>query len=455
MNLIAAIKSRLPRRILPSPASPPETGLYSFDRVSGENRSHLHLRVNTDGSGILLVNASRIFQLNPSAAAMAFWLLSGVPRTQIIPRLCNAFGVSLEDAVRDFDAFEQQFTGILQPDGLCPICDLDLETTLPFSSKPSAPYRMDLAVTYRCNNACTHCYNARSRSFPEMDTAQWKKVLERLWRIGIPHIVFTGGEPTLRPDLPDLIACAVQKGQIVGLNTNGRRLQDPAYVQSLVDAGLDHVQITLESHDPAIHDLMVAAPGAWQETVAGVRNALATRLFVMTNTTMLASNAPQMEQTLTFLGELGLPTIGLNALIYAGRGRTVGTGLREEELPPLLTLARRITARYHQRLIWYTPTQYCHFDPVQMELGVKGCTAAYYNMCIEPDGSVIPCQSYYHSLGNILAEPWDNIWNHDLSRSLRERTALPEACQSCSLLPECGGGCPLARLSALESTQHL
>ncbi len=443
MKLIAAIKSRLPRRILPSPASPPETGLYSFDRVSGENRSHLHLRVNTDGSGILLVNASRIFQLNPSAAAMAFWLLSGVPRTQIIPRLCNAFGVSLEDAVRDFDAFEQQFTGILQPDGLCPICDLDLETTLPFSSKPSAPYRMDLAVTYRCNNACTHCYNARSRSFPEMDTAQWKKVLERLWRIGIPHIVFTGGEPTLRPDLPDLIACAVQKGQIVGLNTNGRRLQDPAYVQSLVDAGLDHVQITLESHDPAIHDLMVAAPGAWQETVAGVRNALATRLFVMTNTTMLQHNAPYLAETLEFLNALQVPTIGLNGLIYSGRGAAVGAGLTENELGNLLSTAKAFTERSGQRLIWYTPTQYCRFNPLDSGLGIKGCTAALYNMCVEPDGSVLPCQSYYESLGNILEDDLDSIWNHELALSIRERKYIPSACHDCELLTTCGGGCPL------------
>ena len=67
-----------------------------------------------------------------------------------------------------------------------------------------------------------------------------------------------------------------------------------------------------------------------------------------------------------------MPTVGLNALIYSGRGATVGTGLREDALPPLLELARQRTEAHNQRLIWYTPTQYCHFDPVQLELGVKG-----------------------------------------------------------------------------------
>ncbi len=86
------------------------------------------------------------------------------------------------------------------------------------------------------------------------------------------------------------------------------------------------MQITLELHDPAIHDAMVCARGAWKQTVAGVQNALASPLFVMTNTTMLRCNAPSLSQTLEFLAELGVPTIGLNALIYSGRGALVGTG---------------------------------------------------------------------------------------------------------------------------------
>ncbi|MBN1666345.1 MAG: radical SAM protein, partial [Anaerolineales bacterium] len=315
--------------------------------------------------------------------------------------------------------------------------------TAPFSARPSAPYRMDLALTYRCNNNCTHCYNARPRSYPELGTEKWLNILDRLWEIGIPHVVFTGGEPTLRADLPDLIAHAERNGQITGLNTNGRRLSDPHYLQSLLDAGLDHVQITLESHDPNIHDQMVERSGAWQETTSGLRNAINSRLFVMTNTTMLRHNSSSLDQTMDFLASQSVPTIGLNALIYSGRGKTVNTGLAESELKPLLEMARQRTEKYGQRLIWYTPTQYCHFDPMELQLGIKGCTAALYNMCIEPNGDVIPCQSYYQSLGNLLDNPWQSIWNHDLAVSLRERRYVQEKCKACALLIECGGGCPL------------
>jgi radical SAM protein with 4Fe4S-binding SPASM domain len=150
-----------------------------------------------------------------------------------------------------------------------------------------------------------------------------------------------------------------------------------------------------------------------------------------------------MADTLDFLAETGVPTLGLNALIYSGKGATVGTGLKESALSPLLELAHQRTAEHDQRLIWYTPTQYCHFDPMQLDLGVKGCTAALYNMCVEPDGAVIPCQSYYQPLGYLLQDSWDSIWNHDLSVSLRERHDLPAKCNGCVLISECGGGCPL------------
>lgn len=426
-----------------SHAGIPQPGLYHYQREAPGERSRIHLRLDADGSGLLLVNASRVVHLNPTAARMAFLCLEEVPEEQAVRQITRWYSVPASQARQDYDQVASQIAGLTRPEGACPVHDLEIETIRPFSARPSAPYRMDLALTYRCNNDCAHCYNARPRSFGEISTGDWKRILDRLWDLGIPHVVFTGGEPTLRGDLPALIAHAERNGQITGLNTNARRLSDRTYVESLVDAGLDHVQITLESHEAAIHDRMVHARGAWQQTVAGLRNALDTPLFVMTNTTMLRDNAPSMDLTLDFLAETGVPTLGLNALIYSGRGATVGTGLDERDLVPLLELARRKTDANDQRLIWYTPTQYCHFDPMQLDLGVKGCTAALYNMCVEPDGAVIPCQSYYTPLGNLLNDTWDSIWNHDLAISLRERQAIPAKCNGCALLSECGGGCPL------------
>jgi radical SAM protein with 4Fe4S-binding SPASM domain len=427
----------------------PGPGIYKYDYQDSGERSRIHLRVDGDisageGNGILLVNANRVIHLNPTAALMAYLYLEKTPDQSTVPIIKDVFRVSKAQASSDYAHFSDNFSQLIRPDGACPVCDLDIDIKAPFSTTPTAPYRMDLALTYRCNNDCPHCYNARSRDFGEISTREWMQIIDRVWENGIPHIVFTGGEPTLRDDLPELIAYAESKGQITGMNTNARRLQDTNFLSALVDAGLDHIQVTVESHSASIHDEMVFAKGAWKQTIKGLKNALDTPLYVMTNTTMLRQNSPYLPETLDFLAELGVPTVGLNALIHAGHGSTVGTGLSERELPPLLDIAREKTDLYGQRLIWYTPTQYCNFDPMQLELGVKGCTAALYNMCIEPDGAVLPCQSYYQPVGNMLSDSWDDIWNHKLSQSLRERAYVPEKCESCALLAECGGGCPLA-----------
>ena len=427
----------------PNSSLSPQPGLYHYRFDADNEKSRAHLRLDNDGTGTLIVNANRIMHLNPTAALMAYLVLENVEEKNAIKAVQKKYRVNASSARADLLTLRKQLTELVRPDGACPIHDLELEADMPFSARPSAPYRMDLAITYRCNNDCAHCYNARERDFPELRTEQWFKIMDQLWELGVPHIIFTGGEATLRNDLPELIAHAETNGQITGLNTNARRLADEKYVRTLVDAGLDHVQITVESCDEQIHDQMMRAKGAFKQTIQGLKNALASPLYVMTNTTMLKTNVHEIPDTLDFLADLGVPTIGLNALIYSGHALTVGTGLKENELQPILDIATRKTSEHGQRLIWYTPTQYCEFDPTANNLGVKGCTAALYSMCIESNGNVLPCQSYYHPLGNMLTDPWDSIWNHKLSVQLRERQNLPSKCEACPVVAECGGGCPL------------
>jgi len=436
------------------PLAPAAPGLYQFDIAEDGSKSRVHIRLDEDGSGLLVVNASRVVHLNPTALQMAYYHLSKADEKEAVRALSKLFRAPKSQISQDYARISSQVGALVdEQSGLCPVCDLGLEKHMPFSATLSAPYRMDLALTYRCNNNCAHCYNARERSYPELETATWRAILDRVWELRIPHVVFTGGEPTLRDDLVELVAYAQKLGLVTGLNTNARRLADEALMRNLVSAGLDHVQITVESFNPATHDQMVRASGAWEDSRAGLRNAVNSGIYLMTNTTLLRDNAAELENILSFLAEERVPTVGLNALIYSGHGATVNSGLPEADLPPLLELASRFTREHDQRLIWYTPTQYCHFNPMLLSLGIKGCTAALYNMCVEPDGQVIPCQSYYQSLGHILESDWNEIWNHPLALELRERRNIPEGCQNCDFLVECGGGCPLAR--AHQSVQAI
>lgn len=420
-------------------------GLYSYQTPpDAPEQYRLHLRVEKDGRGILLVNAAKVLHLNHSAAELAKLVLEERTPVEAAREIARRYNVPPETAQADYEEMQQTIRDLARSgEEVCPVSYMDVERIEPLSAEISAPYRMDLALTYGCQNDCPHCYVGRPKDMPEMTTEQWKHVIDRCWELGIPHITFTGGEATLRTDLPELIRYAESVGVVTGLQTNGRRLKDPAYLDELLQAGLDHIQITLESHIAEVHDRMTGVSGAWNDTVAGIRSTVAAEVYMMTNTTITTENAAGIEDTIAFAAGLGVPTFGCNSLIYSGAAVAVGTGIRESELQPILERVKRAAEAHNLRLIWYTPTQYCEFDPTGLELGIKGCTAAHYNMCVEPNGDVIPCQSYFVSLGNLLSDPWDKIWEHELARYLRQRDFKMEKCHGCPDQVLCGGGCPL------------
>ena len=410
----------------------------------GSNR--LHLRVESDLNGILWINGNESFYLNESAALFAWCVLNGKSDKEALKIIRIHFPKQNEGVESDYMSFKSVIENLMNGHtSTCDLCQSGIDKTTPFSKVPDAPYRMDLALTYGCNNCCAHCYNEPGRGKEALTLEQWKKVLDKLDKIAVPHVIFTGGEPTLVPFLPELVSYADQLGIVTGLNTNGRKLRDDEFTEKLSKGSLDHVQITLESVDPAVHDGMVGVDGAWEETVAGIRSAVSHGIYVNTNTTLLRSNASRekIEELSDFLNGLGVKTIGLNALIYSGKGKDIDNGITAEELPALLTAAREAVQKNGQRLLWYTPTQYCVFDPQNEGLGFKTCTAAKYSMCIEPDGNVLPCQSWYEPVGNIMTDPWEKIWNAPLCRRLRGKEYMPEKCSGCESADICSCGCPL------------
>ena len=427
-----------------SKEKPLSRGMYQYRTPpDAEERFRLHLRVEKDGYGILVINAAKVLHLNQTATEMAKLIIDEKTPDEAAQTMARRYRVKREQARADYVDLHEKILLLARTDEICPITYLDVQRIDPFQIPASAPYRMDLALTYACNDDCSHCYVARPRDYPQISFEEWKQVIDRCWDVGIPHVTFTGGEATLCPHLRELIEYAEDVGLVTGLLTNGRRLSDRAYLDGLLEAGLDHIQITLESHDEAIHDQMVRAPGAWQETVEGIANSVDADVYMMTNTTLTDLNAPGIKETIDFIARLGVQTVACNGLIYAGKGVDVGIGIPEADLEPIMASVQEEAQEHELRLIWYTPTRYCEFNPLEHDLGVKGCSAARYNMCVEPNGDVIPCQSYFQSLGNILKDPWDSIWDSTLANHIRSREWLPDMCNECPDMEICGGGCPL------------
>ena len=431
------------KKILKKPKVPPGRYMYrGEDKFAGMS---LQLRVEQRGQGVMVINANTVLHLNHTATAFAYYFMQGLQQEEVLDKIRRMYRVKVDTAKADYEKLVYTISTLAQTEKIDPITYLEIEKEEPFTYQYSAPLRMDLALTFKCQNDCIHCYAGGPHETPELSTVQWKSVIDKLSEIGIFILTFTGGEPTLREDLPELLLYAQNKGMVTGLISNGRKLKDKAYVNLLEKSGLDFVQVTLESQKSEIHDKMTNAKGSWRETIEGIKNAVQSQIYVSTNTTLSKNNVDDFLSTIDFIKSLGVDAFGCNSLIYSGKatGASQEFALSTEDLKTLLPGIRNKAQMIGLKFLWYTPTQYCNFDPVSLGLGVKSCTAAMINACIGPNGDVYPCQSYFESLGNILAEPWEKIWNHPLAERIRRREYVEDKCKNCNELQVCGGGCPL------------
>jgi radical SAM protein with 4Fe4S-binding SPASM domain len=403
-----------------------------------EGKIRLSLREEADFS-VLNINGAHILYLNETAAEYVKYIMEEKSREEIVARMTKEYKVTKEKVERDYEQVYFSIVGLASSKDLCPFSSLGIESVTPFSKEYniSAPHRFDLAVTYRCNNECIHCYAASPREKEELSTEQWKKVIDIIAELS-NAVVFTGGEPLLREDIVDLVDYS--KNLVAGLITNGRLLAN--YMDALEKAELDHVQITLEGFEK-VHNRIVGAD-AWKETVEGIKKSVDSSVFTLTNTTLMKYNYKDVEKFIHFLSDLGLERVAFNSIIYSGKAKRE-YALSLKELEWALETITRTCDELGLELVWYTPTKRCEIDPVEYGLGLKVCSAARINVTVEPNGDVIPCQSWFEPMGNILTDPWERIWNSELAQYIRKREYMPESCKECEMYKnrECTAGCPL------------
>lgn len=312
-----------------------------------------------------------------------------------------------------------------------------------YAPKMTAPHRMDLMVSamtkngsWNCNLKCLHCYAAGQTGSDEaeLSTAQWLQILKQLQKAGVPQVTFTGGEPTLRKDLVQLVDAA--QWFVTRLNTNGRLLTADLCAK-LYEASLDSLQITLYSADEAAHNALVGANG-FADTVAGIQNALAAGLSVSINTPLCSQNRNYLA-TLQFLRGLGVRYVTCSGLIPAGGALGEGSAATRLSAGELTDILSECVAYCHQNgmEIDFTSPGWVPAETL-LSLGLAfapSCGAALSNMAIGPSGNVLPCQSWLSGqpLGNLLTDDWNTIWNSAACAGIRAESAKME--HICQLNP--------------------
>lgn len=349
-----------------------------------ENPNRFHLRIEPNGNGLLLVNASIVLHLNPTAAEHVYFWLKGFPAGQAAEEIAKRYRVSHTKAFDNQLEIREQVLGLVETPDLDPVLFIGLDRTEPYSEAPPAPYRLDCALTYKCDSSGNYDPLMRARVDAELSLDEWKGILSKAWDAGIPHVTFTGGEPSLSDDLPMLIAHCEALGQVTGLLTNGQRLSDKKYLHALNQAGLDHILITFDPQD--------------EKSVKGLKAALATDIFTAVH--LLVEDESAIK-TIDDLAKKGITSISLSS--------------PDIEKLEYLQDARDHAAYLGLDLIWDLPVPYSTRNPISLELESHFPGDGRAWLYIEPDADVLPAQGVDKILGNMLRDPWDQIWDEALA----------------------------------------
>ena len=345
----------------------------------------LHLRLRKDGSGTLVVNAATILHLNPTAAEYAYHFIKGTPPDEASREISKRYRISKGTALEDYQDFVDRIRALIETPDLDPVSFLDFERVAPHSADLTAPVRLDCALTYKLPPGTDAEYAPTKRVDRELTTEEWGQILDIAWREGVPHVTFTGGEPTLREDLPDLIAHAEKNGQVCGLLTDGLKLANKSYLHVLLNTGLDHLLFLLQPEN--------------EDSWKALETIMPEDLFTTVHISVDKKNLKKMDETLRKLAELEVTSLSL--------------GLADTSLRDSLDEVLDKAAHLGMKLAFDLPVPYSADNPVAFETAgddvPSGAGKSW--LYVEPDGDVLPAQGMAGQvLGNFLRDSWGKLY---------------------------------------------
>lgn len=319
-------------------------------------------------------------------------------------------------------------------------------------------------VTRQCNLKCVHCYaHAGDRAFhDELTTAQGQRLIDDLAEFGSPVLLFSGGEPLVRKDLPELAAYAVNKGLRAVISTNGTLITSKT-ARMLKDIGLSYVGISLDGM-ASVNDRFRGAAGAFDLAMRGIRNCQDAGIKVGLRFTIHKANVGEIPKIFDLLENQRIPRVCFYHLVYAGRG----SGLVEEDLTHRETRAAvdlimdRTKDLHHRGIMKEVLTVDNHADGPYLYLRLtkenparaaqvlellrmnEGNSSGRGIGCVSWDGEVYADQFWRHlSFGNVRNRPFSRIWT-DLSNPLMKKLKdkkkhVKGRCASCRWLDVCAG----------------
>jgi pyrroloquinoline quinone biosynthesis protein E len=306
------------------------------------------------------------------------------------------------------------------------------------------PLALIAEVTHRCPLHCVYCSNPLelAGAKAELSTEEWTNVFQQCGKLGMLHAHFTGGEPLARADLTELISAARAAGLYTNLITSGIGLNEPR-LQTLVGAGLDHIQISFQdSREEAAN--WIAGAKAHAHKIELARAIRRHKVAFTVNLVVHRQNLDHLEEMIAFIEQLNPERVEIAHTQYYGwalanRAALLPTRVQLEKAVAIVADAeKRLAGRI--RIDSVVPDYYAKYP--------KACMGGWGRrlILINPAGKVLPCHAAEVlpglSFENVREKTLEWIWQESSSfRRFRGEDWMPEPCRSCDRRSEDFGGC--------------
>ena len=325
-----------------------------------------------------------------------------------------------------------------------------------------APFMVVWDFTNMCNFRCLHCYRVAGNSLPNELTLHEKlKLIDELDKAGVAAVALSGGEPTIHLDYLTIVKALAKREFYVATATNGWRFADVDELKKAVDAGLNYVEVSVDSANPRKHDKFRGVEGSWYRAVKALENSVKLGLGHAMAVTITKYNLDEIDEILDLAESIGVRRVVFFNFIPTGRGKEIvdmdlDPFEREEFMRKIYKEMRRrkieifTTAPQYGRVVIQmsrgkeaAPTHFVvRGDPVVTAIAefVGGCGAGRIYAAILPEGIVTPCVFLPIPVGNIREKPFWEIWKkNQLFQSLRNKNNLGGFCRVCPYRTVCGG----------------
>ncbi len=414
------------------PASLPKSGMYHFEQLVGEWPTRFHLRVDPDGGGVLLANASEAASLSPVGVLMAHAILQGESDEAIAMAIRLEFGNAPEAQVTaDLAAVHNLIADLASPGDNYPISNLG-QGESDWQRQLAAPMRADIDQT-------------------EPEVA--RRIMRKLWDAGVCHVTIITQPERDPAELVPIVEAAEDMDMICGVRAVAGWLS-PELIEQMAMAGLDHLNLANLNATAELHDSFIGE-GDYAKVVAAFKQCHELELCPVAQVPLMDHNADYIEEICEALAEMDVSNVIFWALVCPD-GDTAADeagALSARMMLQVVVSIEEAADNSNGRYLWAPPVRFDVSQNLTQQIMAGPRTDGDIAVRVDAAGEVYPPRGPKISAGNILNDSWDSIWGHECFTRYREILQEPPACPDCRDLTICQADCPKEPRSWSDDTQ--